>query len=193
MQPLEFGNIEEAKSNVPSSVTMLISLFLILITFFVVINQNLPKDVAKKNAAFESLQAKFGKPEEEGINFGGLLQPKPESFILEIEKLLGNAAKIQSTSSGDEVRIETSKEVFYYTDEANFRPDILDTVIKLQQILLRWNKSSDLKITLILGLQNLERDKVRLENFRKVMPLANVNVGIDPDEPNKFAIVIKYE
>ena len=193
MQHLDFVKIEENPTATPSSVTMLVSLFLILITFFIVITHSLPANVAKKSIAFESLEAKFGKPAEEAINFGGLLQPKPETFILQIEKLLGTTATINSTSNGDEVAIESTKDVFYYSDEPTFRPDKLETIIKLQKILLEWDKSSDLRITFILGLQDFAREKNRLENFRKIMPLKNVNTGIDPGSANRFSIVIKYE
>ena len=195
MKQLDFGDLEkpEAGTNVPSSVTLLVSLFLILITFFVIINQNPRKNSAKKEIAIKSMQKKFGLPEDDEINFGGLVKPKLDDYALEMEKLFGKNARIISTVDGDEISINASKNFFYFSDEIPFRPAKIDMLVKLQNILLRWDKSADLKITLVLGAQDYALDKKRLEDWRRLMSRPGIDIGLDTGDKDKFAIIINYE
>lgn len=195
MKPLKFGeNIPPGgHATVPTSVTMLVSLFLILITFFLIINQNPSKDTAKKEVALKSMQKKFGKPDEDQINFGGLMQPKADDYALEMEKLFGTNAKIESTVSGEEITINASKNFFYYSDEIPFRPAKLDMLIRLQDILLRWDKSANLQITFTLGLANYDLDKKRIEDFRHLMSRPGIDIGLDSANKDKFEIRVRYE
>ena len=195
MKNLDFGILEKPESgmNVPSSVTLLVSLFLILITFFVIINQTPDKDSHKKEVALKSMQKKFGLPDENEIHFGGLVKPKTDDYALEMEKLFGKNARIESTVNGDEISINSSKDFFYFSDEVSFRPEKMDLLIKLQNILARWDRSAHLKITFVLGLSNYELDKKRLEVFRHLMSRPGIDVGLETGNIDKFSIVIKYE
>jgi len=192
---LDFGQTTTpgGHASVPSSVTLLVSLFLILITFFLIVNQNTVRDSSKKDIALKSMQKKFGKPDEGTINFGGLVKPKADSYALEMEKLFADNARIESTVSGDEISIIASKNFFYYSDEIPFRPAKLEMLSKLQNILLRWDRSANLKITFTLGFSSYELDKKRLEDFRRLMSRPGIDVGLDGNNRDKFEIRIKYE
>jgi hypothetical protein len=178
---------------VPSSVTLLVSLFLILITFFVIINHAPSKDSKKKEVALKSMQNMFGKPEHNKINFGGMIKPKMDDYALEMEKLFGANAHIEATVNNDEISINASKNFFYFSDEVPFRPEKMDLLVKLQNILLRWDKSAHLKITFTLGASDYALDKKRLENFRRLMSRPGIDIGIDDNNKDKFSITIKYE
>ncbi len=195
MKNLDFGEASTpgGQASVPASVTLLVSLFLILITFFVIINQNSERDTSKKDVVLKSMQKKFGKPEEDTINFGGLVKPKADDYALEMEKIFGEDARIESTIGGEEISINAKKDFFYFSDEVPFRTEKTELLVKLQNILLRWDKSSHLKITFMLGMSDYDLDKKRLENFRRLMSRPGIDVGLDTNNKDKFTIIIKYE
>lgn len=192
---LNFGEYEKEDVGipVPTSVTMLVSLFLILITFFIVINRSADYDKDKKDIILKSMNNKFGMPTEEAINFGDLIPPRMENFVLELEQLFATNAQIKSSVSGDETIIRSTKSFFYFSDESAFRQDRMEILIKLQDILTRWNKNAKLKITFTLGLDDYDLDKQRLENFRRIMSQPDIDVGLDTTTGDKLTIIIQYD
>lgn len=194
---LDFGALEKPENgggpSVPASVTLLVSLFLILITFFVIINQSATRDTSRKSVAYRSVQNKFGAPVKDSIDFGQIIKPKYDNYALEMEKLFGANAVIKTTVNGDETTINAQKNFFYYSDEIKFRPEKMEMLVKLQDILTRWDKSAKLKITFLLGFSSYRLDKPRLENFRQIMGRPDMDVGLNPSEPDKFSIIIHYE
>ena len=179
-------------SFVPSSTPMLVSLFLILISFFIALNQSLFVDNKKTDILASSVASTF-RNEKNKISFGNTVKPSVSNYALELENLFKELAVIKTTYTGDNIILSADKDLFYYGDESDFKPEIADFAIKFQDILLRWHKADKVTFSISLGLENYDLDKKRLEKIKALLADANIEIGIDTKNPQKFILEARYD
>jgi hypothetical protein len=181
------------KSFVPSSATMLVSLFLILIVFFTIIISNSHLDMGKKNTVISSVQQKFGQQEDNRINFGQILAPKVSDITTQLLKIFGQDAKIETSQDGSQTIVTLKKDSFFYNDEVELRSDKYDQMIELQQFLKSQQDMGRLHVTLLIGLDEYNRDSARLNNMKNIIGYYNMDIGLTADEKGNVKTVFENE
>lgn len=177
----------------PSSATLLVSLFLILITFFVIINKNAHPDAAKRKAVLESMQEKFGGPTDDLQAFGGVVQPKLEEFTLQLQRVLGKDAMVESTINGDATKVTFAKELFFYADETEMRTEKIQRAQQTSEVLKNLMGGKDVKISIIMGLENYDLDVKKLTAFKNALGITEAEAGFATNSTNKITLVINNE
>lgn len=183
----------ETGSPAPSSATLLVSLFLILITFFVILNNHTKPDAAKRKVVLESMQNKFRGATNDLQTFGSVVQPKVEEFTIRLQRLLGNAAIVESTVEGDKTRIIFDKETFFYPDETEMRSEKMVTAKRTGEILRELQADKNLHVTIIMGLESYERDKKKLFALKNAIGLDKVDIGLSNNSRNQIILVVSNE
>ena len=180
-----------AHSGAPASATMLVSLFLILITFFVVLNNHAKPDAAKRKAVFESMQEKFGKPADALQAFGGVVQPKVDEFTLKIKRVLGQDAIVESTIEGEQTKITFAKDLFFYRDEAEMRAEKVALAQKTAAVLKEIQNGKNFKLSIIGGMEEYRIDKKKILELKNSLGIDNAEVGLSTSLGNQIMLVVE--
>ncbi len=180
-------------SNTPPTATMLVSLFLILITFFMIINSHAAFDQEKKNAVLKSVNEKFGKPEEtDAIKFG-VVTPNLGAITDKTIEIFGDNAKVETTINNEYIKISFATDYLFYDDESEIKPELRKLITALRNTIAEENKGADARYLLLAGSGNFPLGRARLESFRKRLALSPAEIGISQKEPKNFSMVIEYE
>jgi hypothetical protein len=186
------GNFEIAdEGQVPSTAPLFVSLYIILVSFFVVLTKDLDLSSNQSGEAFRSVKQKFGKPEDQLQSYTQLVKPKFNEFVLELEKIFLTNAIIETTINGDRTSIISDKEFYFYADETNFKPQNTELIAKLQELLSKWNRRETLQITYKIGGTNFEQDKARLQTLSALTPQIKTSIALDNSSPDKISIIIE--
>lgn len=191
-----FGNKKNSpsdKSSVPSSATMLVSLFLILIVFFTVIISNSNMDMKKKNAIMESVKEKFGKLDDETIKFSRVMYPTVEKITSKLLSIFGDDAKIETSIDGSKTILTLNKKAFFYADETTLREEQYQKMIALQHFLKEQETENGLHVTLLIGLEEYQKDHTRLNNLRNIIGYNNMDIGLTANNKGSIRTVFENE
>jgi hypothetical protein len=191
-----FGSPKTApgdQSSVPSSATMLVSLFLILIVFFTVIISNSNMDAGKKNAVMESVKEKFGKVEDDTIRFGQVMPIKINDITKQLLSIFGEDAKIETSIDGSQTIVTLKKSSFFYNDETNLRGEKYEKMIELQRFLKTQEIYGKLHVTLLMGLEEYQKDSTRLNNMKNIIGYNNMDIGLTANDKVNVKTVFENE
>ena len=185
----------QEEASLPSTTTIMVSLFLILVTFFMVLNKNADHDPLKSKAVIENIQTKFGKPTDKLEAFGSVVPPKVQEYTLELQRLLGENAKVEATIDGTKTIVIITKDVLFYADETELREDKILLAQKTSAILKKIHAGKPIKIDIIAGSQNYKFDIKKLEALKNAIGITDTNIGIDTNEQaqNQFKLVVENE
>lgn len=186
------GNFEVAdEGRVPSPAPIFVSLYIILISFFVIMTKDLDLASTQSGDALRSVQKKFGKPENQMQSYSQMVKPAFSNFVLELEKIFGTDAIIQTTINGDKTSIISAKDFYFYADEINFKPQTTNILSQLQNVLNKWNNSEKIQITYKIGSTNYQQDKIRTKRFSELTPQIQTTIALDPTDTDKISIIIE--
>ncbi|PIR32847.1 MAG: hypothetical protein COV36_03455 [Alphaproteobacteria bacterium CG11_big_fil_rev_8_21_14_0_20_44_7] len=186
---MHFSTAYEAKNtSLPSSVTIFVALYLILLAFFIILTKDLSFDQHKKTVAMRSLQETFGRPKIQMIKFGRLNEVKIEDFPAEIEKIFGQSATVIVPIAGDDVTVIIDKDYLYYSDEVNFKPEQIEKMMDFRALLAEWHEVANPEFIISLSESSYELDSARLEYFRNNLAGARLSTGLTSDSDNKFVM-----
>ena len=193
MHSLEVYNPKQPDNGtVPSTTAIFVSLYLILLCFFIVLTKDLSLDEKKSQAVMRSVYQKFGKPESENdITFGSIRKPILDDFVTDIEKLFGEYATVQTTIDGHITTITTQKSFFFFEDEASFRPDKTELLMKIAQLMKKWSAKEDTQFTILLSLDDYQDDKQKLESLKLLIGNINIDFGIQQNGSNEFVLIVE--
>lgn len=188
----EIGARETAHA-APSSATMLVSLFLILITFFVVMNKNANPDSAKRKAVLEKITQQFGKPADELQAFGGIVQPKVEEFTVQLEQILGASARVETTLDGLQTKVIFAKELFFYSDETDMRSDKIELAQRTAAVLNKLQGEKPTGFSIISESENFELDRKKITALKSALGITSAQTGISTENGSNIMLLIDNE
>jgi hypothetical protein len=195
LEQLLYGAPEEhgKEHPAPSAATLLVSLFLILITFFVILNNNAKPDTAKRKVVLESMKEKFGGPTNELQAFGGMVQPKVEEFTVRLGRLLGKNAVVESTIEGDQTKIIFAKDLLFYSDETEMRSDKIILAKRTADIIKELQAGNKFRISIIMGLEEYDLDKKKLSTLKNALNISGAEIGLSDGLGNQIILVVANE
>lgn len=177
----------------PSSAPMLVSLFLILITFFVVMNKNANPDKAKSKIVFEKLQEKFGRADDDMQSFAYVMPPKVEEFTVKLQNALGDNGKVESNIEGTETTVTFSKELFFYSDETEIRADKAGMAKRISDIMQQMQGQKPLSLSIIAESGNFELDNKKLISLKNAIGITSAETGMKTQKGSNFMLIIENE
>ena len=183
----------EAEHHSPPTATLLVSLFLILITFFLILNKNATPDPVKRKVVWDSVVEKFGKPTDDLQAFGGIVAPRTQDYSLELQRLLGENAVVETTINGDRTKITFAKDLFFYADETDLREDKIALIKKIANTLRNIRGGKEFGLGIVGGLQNYEMDKEKLSALKHAFGIENTSIGLSTNYGGQFVLVISDE
>lgn len=145
--------------NAPHVATLLVSVFLMLLAFFMALNSNSDFDSARSGAVLSSVKKQFS-----GAKDANLPPPNPETFVDpvsintffdDVKLSIATLVPLHETETaikGNTLMMEMPEQSLFLRGEAKLRKDRLDFYTLLSDILSRWGESADIHISMVQSL-----------------------------------------
>jgi hypothetical protein len=189
---LNAANIGE-EAQVPSATPIFVSLYIILLAFFVVMTKDSDLKSSKAEIALNSIYEKFGNSEKEFVAVSDIAKPKVADYAKQIELLLKDVAIIESSLNGEDTTIIFDKSAIFYADETNLKPGRNLPFEKLIEIVKKWQREQKISLQIIVSLENFELDKQRLDFLVQSFANNSIKIGFNRGTKDKINLNIKVE
>jgi hypothetical protein len=150
-------------------------------------------DSTKKNAVMDSVKEKFGKVKDDTIKFGQVMPPKVSDITKQLLSIFGDDAKIETSIDGSQTIVTIKKISFFYNDETNLRGEKYQKMIELQHFLQAQEIEGKLHVTLLMGLEEYQKDSTRLNNMKNIIGYNNMDIGLTANDKGNVKTVFENE
>jgi len=178
------------KPAVASNAALIVSLFLILLTIFIILSHNSSYDPNKMNLVKQSVEDIFGTKKKDVI-FGRLANLKLDDYFIQIDKIVKSYGSVVTSNDEDKLEISIPLQAIYYSDEYNFRSERMDDMMQLITILKNWSDNENIHIKANLSETVFELDLKRLDFFRRNIAGENPLIGLKISKDKRLDIVIE--
>jgi len=194
--------------NAPHVATLLVSVFLMLLAFFMALNANSDFDSDRSGAVLSSVKKKFSGERESKTP-----PPNKESFVdpVNINTFFDDVKvsiatlvplhETQTTIQGNSLQMTMPENSLFLRGESKLRQDRLEFYAVLSDILSRWGESADITINMVQGISPEDKDAAKLAiarggNFARFLE----NKGAPPEliaiattEQNPGQITLQFD
>jgi len=170
---------------------MLVSLFLILLTIFVILSNGSSYDHNKQQAVKQSIEDTFSKKKKDAVIFGRLTYLKLDDHALELEKAVKKYGTITTNNDEDKLRITIPLSAIYYSDEPSFLSTSIADMMLLVSILKNWSDTETVHINVSLSETTPEQDEQRLNFFHKYIQGERPQIGIKISKEKTLDIIVE--
>lgn len=174
-----------------TSISMLVSLFLILLTIFVILSNGSSYDHNKQQAVKQSIEDTFSKKKKDAVIFGRLTYLKLDDHALELEKAVKKYGTITTNNDEDKLRITIPLSAIYYSDEPSFLSTSIADMMLLVSILKNWSDTETVHINVSLSETTPEQDEQRLNFFHKYIQGERPQIGIKISKEKTLDIIVE--
>lgn len=181
---------KQKDNSVPSSITLFVALYLIILAFFIILTKDLSFDDYKQTVAMHSIYKTFGRPKTQEVYFGVIDEGKIDDFHGEVEAIFGDQGKIIVSVDSSKFELHLDKDFLYFSDEVNFKPEVLDSIVALKDVIRRWHIAKQPSFLVGLSETDYEIDKQRIDYFRTDFSDIEFITGLNVDNNNKFSLIV---
>ena len=178
-------------NSVPSSITLFVALYLIILAFFIILTKDLSFDEFKKTVAMHSIYRTFGHPKTQEIYFGVIDEGKIDEFHAELETIFKEDAEYIMSPDNTKFTLKFKKDFLYFEDETYFKPEVLERIVQFRDVIRRWNTRDKPEFTVGISLSNYEADKQRLSYFQNRFGNIKFNAGMHIDNESSLEIIVE--
>lgn len=174
----------------PSSITLFVALYLIILAFFIILTKDLSFDEYKQTVAMRSLHENFGRPKVHENVFGSLEEMSVDQFPKRLDKIFGQSGTVEVDPDSGFVKLRVKKNFLYYADESEFKPRRAEQIEKLQRLVEQWYLADNPEFSVEMSLDEYELDKKRLQFFKDDFSGIVIEVGLLTDRRNTFILTV---